>query len=282
MRVHVSDGEIGYDEVGDGPAMIFSHAGIADRRMWQHQFRDLAVDHRVICYDWRGYGESSNAQGEVVHHRDLLGLMDALDIPIAHLVGCSMGGGYALEVALVAPERVRSLTLVCSGLPGHVWPPAMIREVKEQVHSSVPVDRLQAYQLHESDRVRSEDVVAMAEAQARYMVAGPGRNPAQVDPQVWRMAVDMLCGVFNRQWTDRPGVERQLEPPAVGRLGEVRVPTLVINGRDDVSWIQDVSDLLSARIPGARRLDIADTAHLAPLERPVEVTEAIRNHSRGT
>ncbi|MEX6431010.1 MAG: alpha/beta fold hydrolase [Ferrimicrobium sp.] len=92
MRVQVDGGEIGYDEAGEGPAMIFSHAGIADRRMWKHQFRDLATDHRVVCYDWRGRGESSSAQGDVVHHRDLLGLMDALDIPTAHLVGCSMGG----------------------------------------------------------------------------------------------------------------------------------------------------------------------------------------------
>lgn len=262
--------------------MIFSHAGIADRRMWKHQFRDLATDHRVVCYDWRGRGESSSAQGDVVHHRDLLGLMDALDIPTAHLVGCSMGGGYALEVALVAPERVRSLTLVCSGLPGHVWPPAMIREVKEQVHRSVPVDRLGAYQSHTSDRINPEDVAAMAEAQARYMVAGPSRDPAQVDPEVWQLAVDMLYRVFERQWTDRPVVERQLEPPAVGRLGEVSAPTLVINGRDDVPWIQDVSDLLSERIPRARRLDIADTAHLPPLERPAQVTEAIRSHSLAT
>ena len=282
MRVQVSGGEIAYDEAGKGPAMILSHAGIADRRMWRHQFRELATDHRVVCYDWRGHGESSNAQGEVVHHQDLLGLMDALDIPTAHLVGCSMGGGYALEVALVAPERVRSLTLVCSGLPGYVWPPAMIREVKEQVHSSVPVDRLEAYQSYRSDRVNPEDVAAMAEAQARYMVAGPSRDPAQVDPEVWKLAVGMLCGVFERQWTDGPVVERHLEPPAVGRLGEVSAPTLVISGRGDVPWIQDVSDVLSEGIPGARRLDIADTAHLPPLERPAQVTEAIRSNSRVT
>ena len=265
MRVKVKDGEISYDEAGEGPAMIFSHAGIADRRMWQHQFRDLANGFRVVCYDWRGRGESSNAQGEVVHHRDLLGLMDALGIGDAQRVGCSMGGGYSLEVALVAPERVRSLTLICSGLGGHIWPPAMIEEVKERVYSSVPVDRLTAYQSHKSVNVRPEDVAAMAEAQARYMVVGPSRDATQVSPEVWRLALDMLSGVFYRQWKDEPAVERQLEPPSVDRLEEVAVPTLVINGRSDVPWIQDVSDLLSKGIPRARRLDIADTAHLAPL-----------------
>lgn len=280
MRIQVGEGDIGYDEAGEGPAMIFSHAGIADRRMWRYQFADLANDHRVVRYDWRGRGKSSNARGEVVHHRDILGLMDALEIPTAHLVGCSMGGGYALEVALVAPERVRSLTLICSGLGGHVWPPEMIEEVRERVYTSVPAGRLAAYQSHKADHVNPADIAAMAEAQARYMVAGPNRDPGQVDPQVCQLAVAMLRGVFERQWMDEPVVERQLEPPAAGRLGELRTPTLVINGLDDVRWIQDVSGLLSEAIPGAGRLDIVGAAHLAPLERPGQVTEAIRGHAR--
>lgn len=278
--VEVGNGEIAFDDAGDGQPVIFSHAGIADRRMWVHQFGDLATDHRVIAYDWRGYGESGDAHGEVTHYQDLLGLMDALGVPAAHLVGCSMGGGYALEVALAAPERVRSLTLICSGLPGHVWPTEMLEEVKARVHSSVPADRLHGYQRDQVDRVIPEDVDAMAEAQARYMVAGPDRNLKSVDPQVWRLALSMLRGVFERQWTGEPVVERQLQPPASGRLAEVRVPTLVINGRDDVPWIQDVSDLLSKGIAGARRLDIADTAHLPPVERPAQVTAAIRDQLR--
>ncbi|MHB1555741.1 MAG: alpha/beta fold hydrolase [Acidimicrobiales bacterium] len=278
-HVQVGDGAIAYEDTGEGPPMIFSHAGIADRRMWQHQCRDLATDRRVIAYDWRGYGGSSDAHGEVIHHEDLLGLMDALEIPAADLVGCSMGGGYALEVALVAPERVRSLTLVCSGLPGHVWPPEMLEEVKQRVHSSVPADRLRAYQTHEATVVEPEDVAAMAEAQARYMVAGPTRSPAEVDRATWQLALSMLRGVFGRQWTSGVATERQLEPPAAGRLAEVEVPTLIINGLDDVPWIQEVSGLLSEGIPGARRLDIAGSAHLPPLERPAQVTAALRRQA---
>jgi pimeloyl-ACP methyl ester carboxylesterase len=277
-RVKVADVEIAYDDAGNGPAIVLSHGAIADRRMWTHQLRDLSSDHRVIAYDWRGYGESGDADGEVSRHRDLLGLMDALDLSDADLVGCSMGAGHSLEAALAGPGRVRSLTLIGAGLPGHLWPTEMLEEVQQRVHSSVPADRLAAYQSHTADRVDPRDVFAMAAAYARYMVAGPERDPAEVDPDVWQLALEMLRGVFEREWSGHQVVERQLAPPASARLAEVTAPTLVLNGRDDVRWIQDVAGLLVAGIPGARRLDIPDTAHQAPLERPDEVTAAIRRH----
>jgi pimeloyl-ACP methyl ester carboxylesterase len=152
----------------------------------------------------------------------------------------------------------------------------MLTELRERVHSAVPADRLGDYNLHRADRVRLEDVGAIAEAQARYMVAGPKRDPANVDPELWRMAVTMLKGVFNRRWSGPLSTELHLDPPAKGRLSEVRVPSLVINGLDDVPWIQDVSDLLTAGIPHARRIDLPNTGHLPPLERPQQVTDALR------
>jgi pimeloyl-ACP methyl ester carboxylesterase len=175
-----ADLSIAYDEAGTGSAVIFSHAGITDRRMWRHQFRDLARDHRVVRYDWRGYGESATAVGDFAHHRDLLSLMDALEIEQACLVGCSMGGSHALEAALAAPGRVRALVRISSGLSGHVWPSEMIDAVRTQVNSSVPADRLAVYQRHAANHVLAEDVAAMAQAQARFMVAGPDRDPADV------------------------------------------------------------------------------------------------------
>jgi len=70
----------GYDEAGSGPAVLLVHAGLADRQMWEHQFQVLRQRHRVIRYDWRGYGESGDAVGEVARHEDVLALMDALGV----------------------------------------------------------------------------------------------------------------------------------------------------------------------------------------------------------
>ncbi|MFC4894988.1 alpha/beta fold hydrolase [Streptosporangium amethystogenes subsp. fukuiense] len=88
--------ELAYDEAGSGPAVLFAHAGMADRRMWEHRFLALSARHRVIRYDWRGYGGSGDAAGEFAHHEELPAVLDALGVERAALVGCSTGGAYAV------------------------------------------------------------------------------------------------------------------------------------------------------------------------------------------
>lgn len=275
--VRANGADLAYDDAGSGPAVVFVHAALADRRMWDHQFAALADRHRVVRYDWRGYGESGAAEGEFAHHEDLLALMDALDLADAALVGCSFGGAHAVDVALRAPGRVRSLTLIASGLSGHEWPAAMLELARERVHSAVPPERLQRYRDRTAEHVDPADVAAMADAQLRLMVTGPDRDPADLDPVVWRRAQQLCRRVFEREWTGPAYTERGAEPPAKGRLHEVTAPTLVINGRADLSYIQEVSDLLSDGIPHARRVDMDDTGHLPPLERPAEVTALVRS-----
>ncbi|OXM73299.1 MULTISPECIES: alpha/beta fold hydrolase [Amycolatopsis] len=262
--VHVNGADLAYDEAGAGPAVIFVHAGAGDRRMWDDQFDGLAGQYRVIRYDQRGFGGSGDAAGEYRHYADLLGLMDALDIDRATLVGCSMGGSYALEAALAAPGRVSGLVLICSGLSGREWPESMRARAAREVHSAVPAERLRAY----AARTREPDpadVEAMAVAQARFLVPEPSE-----------LVLDMLRGVFRRTWTGPQRTERHLEPGPTGRLGEVVAPTLVVNGLLDVPEIQEVSALLSAGITGARRLDLPDAGHLPPIERPAKVTAVLR------
>lgn len=276
-QLRVGDSRLAYDEAGTGLVVVFSHAGLADRRMWGRQFADLARDHRVVRYDWRGVGESDGAAGSVAHHEDLLGLLDALHVDRAVLVGCSMGGAHALDAALVAPERVSGLVLISSGLSGHVWPAEMAEFVGPAVAAAVPGDRLATYRVGAGDGVDPDDVLAMALVQAGLMVAGPDRSPGDVDPQVWALAVDMLCGVLAREWRDGSPRERHPQPPASGRLHQVGVPTVVVNALLDLPWVQQVADRLTVGIPDARRVDVAGAAHLAPLEAPVEVNRAVRD-----
>jgi len=88
--------------------------------------------------------------------------------------------------------------------------------------------------------------------------------------QRWELATEMCRGVFAREWNGPRFTERHLQPPARGRLSEVRVPVPVINGLADVPGIQEISGLLADGIPGARRMDLASTGHLPPMERPVD------------
>ncbi|WP_433356725.1 alpha/beta fold hydrolase [Microtetraspora malaysiensis] len=269
--------EIAYEQAGPrgAEAVVLVHAAVGDSRMWEHQFRALSERYRVIRYDWRGHGESADAPGEVCHHEDLLAVMDALGVERAALVGCSMGGAYSTEAALVAPDRVAALALICSGLAGHTWPPEMLAQARERVRSSVPAERLARYLQGNAEHVDPEDVRAMAEAHTLWQVAGPDRGRDALSDEVWEAATEMCRLVFQRSWTGPHGTERLLSPPAAGRLPEIAAPTLVINGLADVPGIQEVSDLLAKGIPGARRVDLPETGHLPPLERPEEVTAAL-------
>ncbi len=273
--VEVGGARLAYDEVGSGPVVVLCHAGIADRRMWAGPFAELGTGCRVVRFDWRGYGESDPTSAEYTLDGDLLRFLDALGIGRAVLAGCSVGGAAALDAALAAPDRVAGLVLIGSGLSGHTWPEDMVRPLEERIVAAIPAERRRAYRDGTNDRVLDEDVEAIADAHARFMVAGPGRNPGAVDAAVWDMSMSMLRQVFRREWTEHSVQPGSPAAPASTRLGQVSVPTVIVNGLADVPALQQVADLLTAGIPDARRIDLPDTGHLAPLERSAQVSAAI-------
>jgi pimeloyl-ACP methyl ester carboxylesterase len=271
--IEANGARFGYDEAGEGPAVVLLHAGLADRRMWDHQFTALAERHRVIRYDRRGHGESDDPEGNVSHHRDLLAVMDALGVDEAALVGASMGGAYSLDAALAAPERVRRIALVGSGLSGHEWPADMAAEMQATLRAAVPPERLEQYRAHTAERVDEADVAAAAEANARYFVVGPHRTPDVLDEQTWLAAKEMCEIVYRRAWGGPEWTEDI--PDTRHHLAEIPAPTLVLIGLADVSGVLGLADLFTTTIPGARRLDLPDTGHLPPMERPAETTKAL-------
>jgi pimeloyl-ACP methyl ester carboxylesterase len=265
---------LAYDEAGSGPAIVFVHAGVADRRMWDHQFTAFARTHRVVRYDWRGHGGSADHEGPVAHHEDLLALMDALGIERAVLVGASFGGAYCADAALAAPERVEALALVCPGMSGHEWPEAFTREARKMVLGAVPHERLEVYRAGRAE-ADPGDVAAMAEAQARFMVLGPGRLPEDMPTEAWDLTLLMLRELFARQWSGPVRTTLWPERPAKERLGEIAVPTLVVKGASEIAQVREVADLYAKGVPGARLLEMPDTGHLPSVERPGELTAAL-------
>lgn len=283
MAVVTVDGvRFGYDEAGDGPPVVFIHAALVDRRMWEHQFHALSATHRVVCFDWRGYGESGDADGVFARYQDVLGVMDTLGIAQASLVGCSMGGAQALEAALAAPERVRALALICGGLSDYEWPPEVAAAAADAITRIIPVERMAAYRDGRADDVDPEHVRGIAELNLHLTALGPGRSPGALAPEVWQRAMEMASAMLERQWRRRPpSREVFLEPPAGARLAEVEVPTLVVKALADEPSLAAISDRLAAEIAGARLLELPDTGHLPPLERPEEVSSALADFLRG-
>src|SRR5512143_1094733 len=115
----VGPAKIYLEMTGSGAPFVMLHAGVADCRQWNNEFATFARDHRVVRYDLRGYGRSEPVEGKFSHMGDLIAILDALEIhKPAILMGCSMGGGIAMNLALAEPNRVRALIMVDSGPVG--------------------------------------------------------------------------------------------------------------------------------------------------------------------
>ncbi len=115
-----------YEEAGEGTPIVFIHEFAGDWRGWEPQMREFGRRHRCITYSARGYTPSdvpADKDAYSYRHvkRDCVAVLDHLKIDKAHLIGLSMGGYTALQVALNHPERVRSMVLAGAGSGSERW-----------------------------------------------------------------------------------------------------------------------------------------------------------------
>ncbi|MEH0935955.1 alpha/beta fold hydrolase [Micromonospora psammae] len=258
-KIEINGARLAYDERGAGSPVVLLHAGIADRRMWREQLPQLAERHRVIAVDLRGYGDSELPSTPFAHHDDVVALLDALDIERAALVGCSFGGAVAVDTALTHPDRVSALALLGTAVSGHEW-----SEETEELWERLVGE------------VDPEDFTASAAGEVRFWVVGPGRRPEDVDGELIAFAEAMDQRALAAERALSAVDVADLDPPAIERLGELRMPVLVTAGAADVPDITRLADRIAAEAPGAVRLpDVPDAAHLLPLERPGPVNAAL-------
>jgi 3-oxoadipate enol-lactonase len=212
--------------------------------MYRQQVRTLAP---ARALDLPGFGETPLREDSLDYHTFVRSA--APDEPVA-LIGTSLGGRIALELALESPERVAALVLVAPGLGGHDWS-----------------DEVRAYGAEEEAALERGDLHAAVEATLKMWLAGPRRGLDAIDPELRALVADMQHKAYRLQ-RDRQLPLAQLDPPASRRLAEVRVPTLVLTGDEDVDDIHAIATKLAREIPRAERATLADTAHLPSLERP--------------
>lgn len=238
---------------GSDAPLVLIHAGVADRRMWQPQWAALTRDHDVVRLDLRGFGESSAAPADGWSHReDVAATLAALGIDRAHLVGCSLGAGVAVEVALTVPGLAASLLLVTPG-------GALITEA---------TDELRECWRAEGEALGAGNLDAAAAANVDWWLAGPHRAAGTVDADSARLVHTMQRRAFEIG-ADWDGVdEAELDPSAADRLGEISAPTLVLAGALDIDAVGVAAAGVVLGVPGARLVTWADTAHLPSLERP--------------
>jgi 3-oxoadipate enol-lactonase len=227
--------------------------------MWEPQWETFRRSHRVLRYDLRGFGRSPIGPGRYSHAGDLLGVLDQQDLRKTSLVGVSMGGRVALEVAIARPELVEALVLVGAGFPGHDWSAEM-----------------KAADDAEMAALTKGDLDAAVEVALRTWVDGPRRSPEDVDPEVRAQVAEMQRRAYELQL---PVWETAEEEPLVRdlaeRIGEVGAPTLVAVGEEDVADMHEIAERLERELPNASRASIAEAAHVPSLERPREFDQLV-------
>jgi 3-oxoadipate enol-lactonase len=245
--------DLHHEMTGDGPALVLLHEGFVDSRVWDAQVPAFAKRFKVIRYDQRGYGRSPRWNGAYSNVDDLRELLDDLDVDHAAIVGCSRGGRIAIDFALASPERVSALVLVASGVRGY----------KFEVGTADQEARWEAAE-------QTGDLAAMA----------------QIDLEVWAPLGDdgglrqMALDNAHTNLVQDPETERE---PAVDRLGELRVPALVITGDEDVPAMDEIGDKLEREIPDSRRVRMSGCDHFPAIRKPEEfnriVSEFLGTHA---
>ena len=239
--------------------------------------------YRVVRYDQRGTGASSRMPDWTRQHPyslidmagDAIAVLDELRIDRAHVIGLSLGGFIAQEIAIGYPERVGSLTLMSTSadptdnsLPGpRTWP------LLTSAVASLPLLRY---------RVLGGETNLVKELLAGLIAQG-GDDP--VDVEEWTRIV--LYDLRERGGLDLRALRQHQVAVAVTRsryplLGTITAPTLVIHGQDDTFLPVEHGHRLAAAIPSASGLWLQDAGHPFPYPKMREVTEAIIGHLAAT
>ena len=243
-----------YEIAGEGEPLVLIHGFTLDTRMWDDQFAPLAMHHRVIRYDARGFGQSApTGDAAYAHADDLAALLDHLGVARVTVVGLSLGGGIAIDFALAYPAMVAALVPVDAALGGHQW--------SEEWNTQVgPVWRT----------ARSAGI----DAGKALWLALPLFAPAREQPAVGARLAAMVADYSGLHWL-HGDPQRGGESPASERLTEISSPTLVVLGERDVPDFHAMSERIAAGIPGARRAILTGAGHMVNMEAPEQFNKIL-------
>ena len=250
-----------YETMGEGHPVVLIHGGYMDRRMWDDQFAVFAQHYRVVRYDVRGFGRSELPQVPYTDRQDLHDLLSFLGIDKTYLLGLSLGGMIAIDFTLDYPQMVDALILVGSPVPGYPQEPLFTKErLEEQIRRWTPF----------GEAAKRRDIAAMVDC----LMQDPTLVPSPNYPSA-RKRVRENLSEYSFAWVLDPATREELEPPASKRLGEIRVPTLLIVGADDHFQLHKNADKLEQDIPNVKRVTISETHHMPNMEKPGEFNRIV-------
>ncbi len=235
---------IHYEVSGDGPALLLTHGYSATGGMWAGQVEPFSKHHRLITWDMRGHGRSDYpedpaAYSEAATVADMAALLDLLGTETAIVGGLSLGGYMSLAFHLAHPERVRSLLIIDTG-PGY-----RNDEAREGWNRNA---------LRTAERYESEGLARLAAGSPEMRAA------AHRDARGLALAAR--------------GMLTQRDARVISSLPSIAVPALVVVGANDTPFLA-ASDYMAGKIPGAKKMVIADAGHAANIDQPQAFNAAV-------
>lgn len=256
MQARIAGTQLHYDVRGDGPTLLFLHAFPLDLTMWDAPAEALAQLYRVVRFDCRGLGQTPPGEGLLTMERiadDAVALLDHLGLSRAVVVGCSMGGYAAFALVRRHAQRLRGLVLADT-----------------RAEADTPEGRQGRAQL--AERVRLEGAAAVREAFLPKLLGATSQREraglvARVEQQILaaspRGLVDGLMGLSARA-------------DSTPTLADIRVPTLVVCGEEDLLTPPADARRLAQGIAGSRLEILPGAGHLPSLETPDDFTRVVR------
>lgn len=255
--VELEDSRLYYEVTGAGEALVLVNGWDFDMRQWDAQVGPFSEQYRVVRWDARGYGKTE-VTGEVAfrHYEDLRALLDHLQIERCALVGLSWGGREAVNFALEYPEYLSKLILISPAVGGYDFQGEAFLRYDEAVETAYDAGDLEQ--------------CVMLDLQA--WLIGTSRQPEQVDAALRERASAWLDAAYRGP---EPPDRVRLDPPAITRLDEIKLPLLVILGAHDFEDFSDIADQLLQAVPDTKKAVIEDAAHVPHMERPDAVNRLI-------
>jgi len=251
--IRSGDADIFFEIIGSGEPLLMIMGLGADSRMWMLQTPAFSARYTCVALDNRGVGRSSAPEGSYTTEQmagDALAVMDAAGVERAHVLGISLGGAIAQQVALKAPERVRSLTLAATWCARNPYTDRMA-EIGRHVAGL-------------GDRVLIRSALLWTFSSATII-----GNPALLD-QVEQVATDYhpSPAAFLRQ------LDAVVAHDTVAALGSLSVPTLVMIARRDIMVPPELGHQVAAAIPGAEAVEL-DGGHAFNMESVAEFNTTV-------
>ncbi|RNC77036.1 alpha/beta fold hydrolase [Piscirickettsia salmonis] len=250
-----------YQDQGQGFPLLFGHSYLWDHTMWSPQIKALSQNFRCITPDLWGHGQSDSLPKNTKTLTDLademLALMDALHIDQFAVIGLSVGGMWASELALQAPERILALTLMDTFVGKE---PEL--SYKQYFAMLAAIEQAQAIPIPLLDKIVPLFFSPKTFKTQPDLIENFQAHLQKLSPEKLQSIIPLGRMIFGRE--DR-----------LNKLTNIQTPTLIITGEDDIPRPVSEGKLMAGKLANASFITIEDAGHISTLEQPQHVNDAL-------